>query len=389
MKKFLAVATVCLAGCLAVTATGCAKNTRSLAALSSNWYSDTDFKRIQPAFTEGDENFAPEKVTYTVSFKKLNDPARNSTYSVEYADGTYTTKFYAKKISEADLTDVTTEEWSDKYKEAIGKDGYLVVYCYETELKIPSVTFKFGDETRSFTDDYRHTISYFLSVEDYLSPVYSLQEIKSTTPAGMQPANIDNCYVQVDRIYENFYNLSGSTVLTEITDNLKEGDNVSTHRTGGLTDNTYSVFDNNYLDVVVRGMRNMSSSLSQNISTYAPTMVANYILTGSSTPLCDDADEAEKQLADIQKILEEKNLFAGKETTDDEGNVTKEKMKTVAVNVVYNNGEFTGVSQRYWFAAADSENKTRNLMVKYSIPLNYNLGSLEYVLENIESLPQV
>ena len=382
MKKTLAIAAVCLAGCLAVTAAGCSKSTRNLAALSSNWYSDPDFKRIQPAFTDGDDNFAPEKVTYTVS---QTGKSENSSFSVEYADGTYTTEFFAERIYADKLAEITKEEWRTPYEDVLSSGGYIVVYCYKTELKIPSVTFKFGEETRIFENEYRTTLSYFLSVEDYLSPVYSLQEVKSTSP-------IDGGYMEVDRVYESFYTLSGSDVETVITDNLaeKDEDKISYHNVGGMAEHAYSVFDNTYLDVVVRGMRNMSSSLNQAISTYTPgTQIMDYVLTGSDTALCASEEDSENQLAEIQNILKEKNLFVGGKIENEDGTTTEEKLKTVAVNVVFNNGELSGVSQRYWFAAADSKNKTRTLMVKYSVPLTYSLGTLEYVLKSIDSLPNV
>lgn len=383
MKKFLAIASIGLAASVAALASGCGGNTRNLASLASNWYSASDYKKIQPAFTEGNENFRPEKLTYSVT-QSAN--SNNGVYSAEYADGTYTTEFFAKKIYQNELEKITDEDWRDEYaaKMSGGNSGakFIVLYCYKTELEIPRVKFKFGDEEKTFEKEYRRTVSYFLPIENFLSPVYSMQEVKSATPASakpVKPQKLEDCYEEVNRAYESFYTLSGSAVKTKGYDNLS-GRELILNTEVGLGNRQYSIFDCAYLDIAVRGMKNMSSSMSQTICVYTPgAQAADYTVIGSGAALSDDAEQAQKQLGEIEDILKEKNLFV----PDENGHT-----QTTALNVVYN-GVFSGVSQRYWFAKAGDGKNSRTIMVKYSAPLAYDSGCIDYLLNDIQSLPSV
>lgn len=386
MKKSLAFAAICLAGCMTAAA-GCSAKTRNLASLSSNWYTDSDLKGIQPTFTEGNEGFMPESLVYTVT---QAEAPQNRSYSAEYADGTYSTKFYAKKISSAELETITREEWREDYLNKTGSNG-LVLYCYETALEIPSVTYKFHRledvvEERKFENEYLRTISYFLPVRDYLSPVYTRQEIKSAAPKAPQAVSLEGCYIETDRIYESFYNLSFSEVYTKIYDNLADdGNKESEFQADGLNGRMNCVFDVTYLDVVVRATKNMSASLNQTVTLYRPGVnPADFTFTGSAAPLCTDETESDKQLGELQKILTANGLFEEGENEDG----TPKKLETVAINVSYNDSVLTGVSQRYWFAAGNG-NRARTLMLKYSAPIAYEQGTLEYVLKSVESLPDV
>lgn len=384
MKKILAFAAICIAGCLPLSAAGCSAKSRNLASLASNWYSDPDFKSIQPTFTfkEGDENFKSEKAVYSV---KHSTPSENSSYTVEYAEGTYTTEFFAEKIPAEKLNSITAEEWRGDYENSLGSDGCLVLYCYRTSLEIPSVTYKFHEQSKSFENEYRRTLSYFLSVDNYLSPVYTLEEVKSTSPNKLQAKSLEKCYWELNRKYESFYTLSASEVKTVITDNLATENKESEYSLKGLASRNNSVFDTTYLDIIVRGMKNMSASLNQIVTLYRPgTNPADYTIAGSGAPLCENEEDAASQLSNIQSILAEHNLFA--ESTDEEG--TPKKLETVAINVSYNDSVLSGVSQRYWFAVGDN-NKAHTVMVKYSSPLAYGHGVLEYLLKSIESMPDV
>ena len=377
LKKSLAVvATIALTGVLAVTAAGCSNKSRNLASLASNWYYDSSFKRIQPTFTED----TAEELTYTV---KQTEESKNATYKIAYADGTYKTKFYAKKITAAELESITLENWRDDYTKALGSGGYMYLYCYTTELDIPKVTYTFGDKTEVFTDQKVVSESYFRSVEDRLSPVYSLKTVKRAVPRELQASSISDCYSTVDMTYESFYTLSGGNVKTVITDNGAEN-KTSEHTVNGLNGYTNSVFDAAYIDVMARAMRNITS-FSQTVSIYSPGIeIRNYSVTSGNASLCDKAEDTEAQLAAIQGVLEGKSLFTPKAIENSE---EKTKLKTTSVGIAYNGGSYSGVSQTYWFAVGDGNNETRTLMVKYREPLTYNLGRLDYVLTSIDNFP--
>lgn len=382
-KTFTVLAAAALTGVLAVTASGCSTTSKNLASLSSNWYYDYTFKRIQPTFT-GEEN--AEKLTYKVT---QAEKSANTLYSVEHEDGTYTTTFYAKKLTATELDTITLENWREDYTKALSSDGYMYVYYYATELNIPSVTYKFGEQTATFTDQSVVSESYFLSVDSYLSPVYSKRTIKRTIPANWQPGSLEACYTQVDGVYESFYTLSGNDVLTKITDNLaeNESDKNQTFGVGGMNDNNNSVFDSTYLDITVRALRGMSASLSQTVSLYTPGVnLRQYTLTGSATLLVDDQTQHDLQLSAIQYILEDNGLFTPKTIKNEDGTYTQSTLNTLAVSVAYNGGNYSGVSQTYWFAIGADNNETRTLMVKYAEPLTYSLGRLDYVLQSIDNI---
>lgn len=382
MKKTLAIAgTAALASILAVTAAGCSTSSRNLASLSSNWYYNSSFKKIQPTFTEE----AAEILTYTVT---QAEKSTNKTYSVEYADGAYATEFYAKKVTAAELVQITTDDWRNGYTNALGNDGYMYLYYYATKLSIPSVTYKLGSEEKTFGEQSVVTESYFFSVEDYLRPVYTKREINRAIPANLQAAKLNEAYSQVDMTYESFYTLSGDSVITRISGTYTELDEVKdagdTFTLSGLNSHDNSVFDVAYLDITVRAMRNISGSLSQTIGIYTPGLqVRDYTVASSSAALFE-GDNAGLNSALIEAILKGKGYFTPQPVDAENPEQGQTQLQTAAVSIAYNGGSYSGVSQTYWFAIGANNNETRTLMVKYSEPLTYNLGKLDYVLTNIQ-----
>lgn len=380
-KKLLVVGAIALAGAL-VVATGCSTKTRNLASLSSNWYYDQDFKRIQPTFTE--DNL--EKLTYKVTYTEKTE-AQNAHYSVDFEDGTYTTEFYAKKITSDELKDITLEGWREAYTKALGSEGNMYLYYYATELSIPGVTYTYGDKKETFGEQSVVTKSYFLSVEDHLSPVYSFRSVNRAVPANYPNDALP--YAMVDMEYESFYSLYGNSVKTHITDNLAEGKKQSEYGIGGLNNYQNSVFDVAYLDIVVRAMKNVTGSFSQTVGIYTPGIqIRDYTIANSDKAIFE-GDNADAQLEAVQKLLEEKKLFTPKPVDEKDSSKGMTKLKTTSASVSYNGGNYSGVSQTYWFAAGVGSNETRTLMVKYSEPLTYNLGSLDYVLTSIDNIEVV
>lgn len=370
MKKRLAVLLTAAVAGVALTAAGCGSSSKNLASLSSNWYSDAAFKNIQPTFT-GDN---AENYTYKVT---QSDGSGNGYYTVKYAEGTYNTQFYAKKITETELSAITLEKWRDEYAAALGSEGFMYLYYYKTELLLPSVTFTLGNESKTFENQSVVSESYFLSVADYLSPVYTLRTVHRTLPAELQATELSRCYTQSDMKYESFYNISGGNVTSYITDLSEDGAEPQTYEAGGLKGYHNSVFDYTYLDVVIRAMRGTSLALTLYTPGLAPR---DYSVTVGNDALLQDADKADKQLAGVQSVLEAKGMFTPKSVENEDGTTSLSKLETKSATVTYNGGSFSGVSQKYWFAT-DAENTTRTLMVKYSEPLVYNLGALDYVLQ--------
>ena len=361
-KRFGVAALVVAAGCAVIFAgctgcNGCGDNGKSNeAAFSSNWYADTNFRYIQPTFTEGNDAYkGAEIVTYTV--KQDKESAANKWYSVDYAESTYTTKFYGVKFDKTLIDD----EFKASYPE---KD--ITVYCYETTLEVPKVTFTLGDETpKEFTGKSIKTVSYFLGVNEHLRPLYSAQSINIVSPAEYQVSKLEDAYLEVNQEIKTSYNYEGTAAKTVIT-----GDNATEFVTN-LSDTNNSLIDVNGLNIAVRAMQ-LGENFSQAISVYSPAgKMQSYTFAGSSSAL------AAEERKGYEDILDGKGLFAKGDN---------KSLNTVCVTATLN-ADLKGVSQKYWFAAINSakNNTARTTMVKMSVPLTFGLGTLNYTLSGITS----
>lgn len=263
-KRYLILAAVLAAGC-ALGATGCKNNAKNLAVLSSNWYSGIGYKGFQPTICK--ENFDAERpnvgkeiITYKVTHEALAKDYQNKYYSVSYGEGgTYTTEFYADTFS-ADSFD-----YPEEYKAAYAEAGKITAYCYKTVLDVPTITYTLKatknkeEQTETFNGDNIVTESWFLSVEDYLRPLYSKQSVKSVSPNMLQPNSLTDgkAFKKYDRVYESFYSYDGGSVKTVATDNLAEGEKTTENEVSlGKVKN--SLFDLNSMDILARA-QNLSA----------------------------------------------------------------------------------------------------------------------------------
>ena len=368
MKKALGIIAVTLAaGCVfAAGCSGCNGTGKNVSPLASNWYANTSFRNIQPSFIEGNKGndgnplFKAEKITYDVNF--IKPVGGNATYSVEYKNGSYTTEFYAKAFD-------TSKIHSDHTSGYPTKD--IIAYYYNTEFTA-DITYTFGDDSETFEKASVVTECYFLSVADELRPLYSKQTVKSPSPAVLQATSLESCYKLYDMVYTSYYSYNGKSVITQITDNL-DGDNSKVVKRGvGGTSN--SLFDVTSLDIVLRAL--IGSSFNQTIDLYSPlNSIKSFTLSSPSTSLND----VEKE--DITKILKDKGLYVP--VIKDEKEVG---LQTTAVTVT-SNTQLPGVSQTYWFAKVENKrnNTGRATLLKISLPIVFNLGTLEYKIKEISS----
>lgn len=376
MKRRLKIfAALAAAACITVTAAGCGSSPRNLASLRSNWYADTTFRDIQPTFMEDGYADYAENIVYSIEKTGGN----NAYYSVEYTGGIYETTFKAVTF---DVENLTHEQFRPAYVSA-AENRAITAYYYKTERSFEEVKYTCNGNSESFTDDCIVTECYFLASKDYLRPLYSRQVIKSTTPANLQSGSLDSSYLDINREQVSYYSYSGGLVITEIIDHAAS-DAVTTTHNDALNSEANSVFDVCELEILIRAMNNFSASLSQTVALYTPgrggTGLGNYTLTGSSTGI------AAEQLTSIETVLQGKNLFKPVITENDDGTTTSSHLSTLAVSVAYN-GSLSGVSQTYWFAAVTNarNNTGRATMLKKTEPLTYNLGTLEYVIKEINS----
>ena len=365
MKKGLGIIAVTLAaGCVFMAGcAGCNNKSKNVSPLASNWYTSTSFRNIQPTFTEGvtDKAQYKEQITYGVEFKKPS--AGNATYSVSYEGGIYKTEFYAKKFDTENLV-------HENHKS--GYDGKNIIsYYYHTEFSA-TVKYKFGKDESDPLQSEIVTDSYFLSVEDELRPLYSKQVVKSPSPAVLQAQKLDDCYSLYDEEYETFYSYNGKSAISQITDNLNSKNSKTKTRNVGGTAN--SLFDVTSLEIVLRAL--IASGFDQTIELHTPLNGINsFTLSSPSTSLGT-------KKGDIATALAAKGLYV---PAADEANIG-DGLQTTAVTVK-SNSQLKGVSQTYWFAkVANKRNNTgRATLLKISMPIVFNLGTLEYTLQEVTS----
>ncbi|MDE6356279.1 MAG: hypothetical protein K2L67_03450 [Clostridia bacterium] len=407
MKKIKLLTALTLAAGCALACTGCGGSSKNIASLDSNWYSGVNFTHFQPTFTEGNKDaagnaaYSAEVIEYAVAFD--GSTAANPTYTVEYPQGgTYTTTFTSKILGEDEIEKITLDEHRGYYNSKT-----MQVYYYKTELTIPEVKFTLkSDNTKTATlqGDSIVTENYFLSVADYLSPVYSKQTVKSATPRNYQISDINAAYVLINREYESFYlnkNNSPVEVVTKTTVKNEQGfadygyadfegtenGNAKTSTANALNiENTANtLFDVSALNVVARACKLTSgANLSQAINLYVPWSnagVTDFGIAGSAAPLVLDktADDNTAKLTELTSKLQTAGLY--EEKKDAEGKTIG--LQTVAVNV----GTKAGVTQTYWFAAVTSthDNVGHATMLKLSTPVAFGLGTLNYTLKTIHS----
>ena len=364
MKKSLKIAAAALAVGAVITLAGCSgcsscnKNNKLLAVTSSNWYTGTSYKGIQPSFipSESHPEYTKEIIEYTVTLDKSS--AGNAIYSVDYENGKYTTEFYAFEY-----------DWStNRFYAGTEKEP---LYAFVTKLDIwVTFTHKTTGKTGEKFHDFVNTVAYFRAAGKNLQPVYSKQEIVSHSPAGLQPASIEYACEFVNETYENFYNYDCSAVTTV------NGENTNVYEK--LNDIKYSVFDNSSLYIAARSLK-LSQSLTQTFYLYnaAAGGPSEYVITGADTAL--DSTEEKKEIKDISAEMQRCGLFVPSEE--------RTTIPTVALNINYAGGNLHGTTQTAWYAAIENSdyNLARATLLKLSVPLPYGLGALNYSLKEIKS----
>lgn len=353
MKKTAKILTVALASVAALAMTGCAQTVKNVTPTSSNWYPITTYSNIYETTQTGSR----EKLLYDVRLVK--DSATNESYSVEYAESgnTYSTEFYAINY-----------DWSTSGIDAYKTDAKEVVYVLETELKLSGkYTLKSGDSTEAF-NDYTKTVCYFRSAGDNLAPVYSYYEVSNTTPVALTATSVDALAKRMEYTCETFYN-KGCTQATA----------VYTDASGSKTDKVideldesgYSLFDGASIYFAMRAMDTNGSDFSKTVSVVIPVegKYKNYAVTSSGAA---ELDESQTQIKDA--------LVAAGYCRADE----KISYNAVTSTLI---ADMTGMPQTAWYASVSDANKNwcRSTMLKYSLSLSYGLGTLEYVLNTVES----
>ena len=417
MKKIASVLAICAAGACLLGVSGCATASSGL-SVDSYWYIDS-YEGIQRTSVLDDPENAgrtPESLLYEIKFDE--ESGGNGAYKIEYntdsenfAEGDdahfFRTVFYAEHY---DWADVEHEEYAPTQSEADElpeedkqrMDGTAeVVYVLETEARISGTYVFIGNgadenaaENRVEFTDYMITKTYFRSARNGLQPVYSKQEVHTTSPAAMSPTSPETMCEEIEYTYEVWYNFECTEAYYEYVDKDNAGANLSDTVTG-LQNSGHTLFDNNTLYTVIRGF-----SLSENFGTTISLMVpansgiVNVNVIGATKSELDTETDADI-ISALTAAYGQPEIPEPEEGEEGEGEGDGEEGEEEQHSYLYYNpvsirvsGNNLGVTQTAWFASVEDEdnNTYRATMLRLTVPMSYALGTLEYRLAEVESV---
>lgn len=304
-----------------------------------------------------------EVATYEIAYEK----GANTNYSFEYNDGgTYVTSFYA-----------TTYDWNsvaipEEYRVADATD---IVYVYETALNISGSVTVSGAK-REFENAIT-TRSYFRSADNNLTPVYTMQDIVCTSPNTLLPADLASAYIEMNCVYEIFYNRDGNSAIIKTTDRTSSDPQTET-ATAGLG-SEYSVFDATYVAMAMRAMT-YSGTHTFDLMRAAEKQTSRFQAACGGELALDRENEAYATIfGALDGAVESGYLIAGE---DEEGNL----------NYTYNEltlslvSDMPGPSSTYWYAHVSNGdlNTCRAALIRMNETIPFSLGSLVYSLASLE-----
>ncbi len=296
-------------------------------SFTANWYRNTALG--------GSVNDTLEELTYEVSFT----PAENdSSFSVEYDTGTYTTRLINANIA---LSDGST------------KEGYI----YTTELTI-SGRYRLGSEvSEDFSDRVSSSVS-FLPVTDGLKPVKSEKEVFSTSPIVSLPETLEGAIETYHYTYAVSYDAALTTATAVYTDLNAETPAPETREYA--IDGTTTYLDNEQILFALRGL-----SLSS-VATFRTVNSVMGIVTEVSTGTSTTGPTSLKESVDF--------------TMD--GTAVKTEIDAVQVPIIYQSTPSGQQQDLVYAATTDTNNNTyRNVLLRMEVPVLQSLGTLVYRLK--------
>lgn len=296
-------------------------------SFTANWYRNTALG--------GSVNDTLEELTYEVSFT----PAENdSSFSVEYDTGSYTTRLVNANIA---LSDGST------------KEGYI----YTTELTI-SGRYRLGSEvSEDFSDRVSSSVS-FLPVTDGLKPVKSEKEVLSTSPIVSLPETLEGAIETYHYTYDVSYDAALTTATAVYTDLNAETPAPETREYA--IDGTTTYLDNEQILFALRGL-----SLSS-VATFRTVNSVMGIVTEVSTGTSTTGPTSLKESVDF--------------TMD--GTAVKTEIDAVQVPIIYQSTPSGQQQDLVYAATTDTNNNTyRNVLLRMEVPVLQSLGTLVYRLK--------
>jgi hypothetical protein len=362
MKKITKIMALALVAGSVFTFAACGSS-KDLTTTNAYW----DTRVVKDDLSESSEWFTKKEVaTYSISFEE----GTNTSYSVNYVlDGSktaeYTTEFYAQKF-----------DWNNDAYADYKTDKTESVYVYKTTLALSGTySVKASGETKDF-DDTIESVCYFRSANGNLQPVYSLQIVKNTLPSSLTANTIADAFVELDSVYETFYNYNCTEAYVKTTDNLT---NTSTDKKVNV-DGNYSLFDRNELNVALRSFTSGSSTYVFDVMIAAEGATQSYQTSyGTSSYLSSETDGT--IIDALNSVSPDSYIFTGKNS---DGEV-KYEYNVATLSLV---SSMPGSSITYWYAAVPSNsfNSARATMLKISSPLSFSLGTINYSLKSLSQI---
>lgn len=370
MKRISKIVVAFIAAGSIVTLAGCGgKTPDNRVATNANWNVRTS-ANVEGDYSDLWKNNA-EVATYKISFTA----GGNSTYSVNYDGGSYTTKFYMQDGYDWNSADIPEAYRSADYAKE-------TVYVYETTLSL-SGEYKLTSDgsTHEFSDSVT-TKTIFRLATGNLQPVYSHQDIKSTTPANLSAASIEQAYVEIDAVYETYYNHD----CTEATVTTAEAGKAEVTSSLSLSDNNgFSLFENSQLGAAVRALTKATGS-AYAFDVFSPQSAAKQTVQAICAGAVELDDENEEQKTIIAALdAAAPYIFYDGENGDESDLEYRYNEVTLTLAAA-----MAGQSNTYWYSTVENNdaNAARSVLLKMVTPLSFGLGSLVYTLEtlSLESL---
>lgn len=384
MKTFSKCLALVLAVAGAATLAGCNNGTPSRrTATTANWNVRTSTAVEENSFDYWKKNM--EVATYKVSFSAGSNTSYEVAYDTDTA--TYETAFYMSEY------DWASENIPERYRtEESVKEN---VYVYETTLKISGdYKIKSGGDKFHFEDELS-TVSIFRPAKNNLQPVYSYQKVKNTSPATLTAGSISSAYVQVDEVYDTYYNRGCSEALVKKSKPESKGSETyveyDTDVIGLSSD--YSNFDNSQLRAAVRAFT-LSGGSSRTFYVVAPQ---NGYIQSVSASISDPVElnplgtEDHQIISNALKTATENGyLFFDGTIPDKKENEKDRNFRFNAVSLSINES-LQGPSSYMWYSTVENNdiNGTRCVLLKVGTPLAFGMGTLTYNLKELKLEPIV
>ncbi|MBQ7924402.1 MAG: hypothetical protein IJ329_03755 [Clostridia bacterium] len=275
-----------------------------------------------------DVDYPITEVHETLSYKVSHSGNTSyNGYTVEYSNG--------------------TNEWTlTKNK---GEDFYTLTRNFSID-----VLFTYGGvSTEKFTDTITSSVAFY-SAKNMLQPISSEKTIVCHSPSQSTVDSLDDCYTLYNQTVKTVYNEDATGGEATITNN--ENGAVSTDEFEIEDTDKYTYVDN---ELLLFALRCMNPSSTAKVQVYAPFNQATQVIS---------------------------TAFGSSAAADFEGLTVNGETKTAEISYVPVTLEIeaknSGSAQTAWIAETkDAKNNTyRNVMLKYTVPLPFALGELNYEL---------